>query len=110
MLAGIEGRVWIDPQTRHMVHLQADVFRAVNIGWGVVAHLYPGGTVSAQQVNAGGQRWILNHIDEKITVRALLVKNVKQQMMLDTADFQPVPAMSYQKAIKMLLETPAPAR
>jgi len=106
MLTGIEGRVWIDPQTRHMVHLQADVFRAVNIGWGFVAHLYPGGTVTAHQVNAGGQRWILNHIDEKVTLRALLVKNVKQRMTLDAADFQPVPAMSYQKAIKMLLETP----
>ncbi len=106
MLTGIEGRVWIDPQTRRMVHLQADVFRAINIGWGFVAHVYPGGTVTALQANAGGQRWILNHIDEKVTLRALLVKNVKQRMVLDTADFQPVPTMSYQKAIKMLLETP----
>ena len=108
-LTGLEGRVWIDPKTRRMVHLQGDLFHAVNIGWGMVAHIYPGGTVTLQQTNPGGQRWIVEHIVEQLTVRALMVKTVKQRLVYDTADFQGVPAMKYQEAIKVLLDTPLPS-
>jgi hypothetical protein len=107
-LTGLEGRAWIDPQTRRMVHLEGHIFRAVNIGWGMVAHIYPGGTVTLQQTNAAGQRWIVEHIVEQLTLRALMVKNVKQRLVYDTAEFQPVKAMSYQQAIKILLDTPLP--
>jgi hypothetical protein len=107
-LTGLEGRVWIDPRTRRMVRLQGDIFHAVNIGWGMVAHIYPGGTVTLEQVNPGGERWIVEHIVEQLTIRALMVKTVKQRLVFDTADFQPVPAMKYQQAIKILLDTPLP--
>jgi hypothetical protein len=114
-LTGLEGRVWIDARTRRVVNLQGDVFRPVNIGWGVVAHLYPGGTVTLHQTSAqpsgepnAPQRFIVDHIDEQLTVRALMVRTVKQRLLYDTANFQPVPAMSYQQAIKLLLDTPLP--
>jgi hypothetical protein len=107
-LAGVEGRVWIDPRTRRMVRLEADLFRAVNLGWGIVAHLYPGGSVSLQQTNAGGQRWIVNHIDERLSLREFMVKNVHQRLVFDAEDYQPVPPMPYRQAIKILLDTPLP--
>jgi hypothetical protein len=107
-LTGFEGRVRIDPRTRRMVHLDGDIFHAVNIGWGMLAHIYPGGTVTLQQTNAGGQRWIVDHIVEQLTLRALMVKNLKQRLVFDTSDFQPVAAMTYQQAIKILLDSPAP--
>jgi hypothetical protein len=108
-LTGLEGRVWIDARTRRMVQLDGNLFHAVNIGWGMVAHIYPGGTVRLQQTNAGGQRWIVEHIVEQLTLRALMVKNVKQSLVFDTADFRPMPAMKYQQAVKMLLDTPLPS-
>ena len=108
-LTGLEGRVWIDPRTRRMVHLDGDLFHAVNIGWGMVAHIYPGGTVTLQQINAGDQRWIVNHIVEQLTLRALMVKNIKERLVFDAADFQSVPPMSYQQAIKILLDKPRPS-
>jgi hypothetical protein len=107
-LTGLEGRIWIDPRTRRMVHLEGDLFHAVNIGWGMVAHIYAGGTITLQQTNAGGQRWIVDHIVEQLTVRALMVKNIKQRLVFDTSNYQPVSAMSYQQAIKTLLDTPLP--
>jgi hypothetical protein len=118
VLTGLEGRAWIDPRTRRVVYLQADVFRPVNIGWGVVAHLYPGGTVTVHQTavpdsapatptaTPAAVRFIVDHIDEQITLRALMVKTVKQRLLYDSASFQPVPAMPYQQAIKLLLDTP----
>jgi hypothetical protein len=105
-LTGLEGRIWIDPRTHRMVRLEGNLFHAVNIGWGMVARIYPGGTVTLQQTNAGGQRWIVDHIVEQLTVRALMVKTVKQKLVFDTYDFQAVPRMPYQQAIKMLLDTP----
>ena len=108
-LTGLEGRVWIDPRTKRMVHLDGDIFHTVNIGWGMLARIYPGGTVTLQQTQAGGQRWIVDHIVEQLTVRALLVRNFKQRLVFDTTDFQPVAPMTYQQAIKILLDTPLPS-
>jgi hypothetical protein len=105
-LTGLEGRLWIDPRTRRMVRLEGSLTHAVNIGWGIVAHLYPGGTVTLQQANVGGQRWIVEHIVEQLNLRAFMVKNVKQRLVFDTADYQPVPPMPYQQAIQVLLDTP----
>lgn len=110
MLTGIAGRVWIEPHTRQMVHLEARVIHAINIGWGILAHIYPGGTVTLQQINAGGQRWIINHIVEQLALQALIVKSVKQQLVFDATDFQTISPMGYQRAIKILLDTPLPAR
>jgi hypothetical protein len=107
-LTGLEGRIWIDPTTRRLVRLEGDLAHAVNVGWGMLARIYPGGTVTLQQTDVDGQRWIVGHVDEQITVRALMLKNVKQHLVYDTADYQPVPAMTYQQAIKILLDTPLP--
>lgn len=110
LLTGLAGRVWIDPSTRNMVHMEATAVRAVNIGWGLLAHIYPGGTAMLQQTNAGGQRWVMEHIVEQLSLQALLVKNVKQRLVSDATGFQPVSPMGYQQAIKILLDTPLPAR
>jgi hypothetical protein len=93
-----------------MVRLEATLFHAVNIGWGMLAHIYPGGTVTLEQTNAGGQRWIIQRIVEQLTLQALMVKNVKQKLTSDAADLQPVAPMSYRQAIKTLLDTPLPVR
>lgn len=113
-LTGLEGRVWIDTRTHRLVHLEADLFRAVNIGFGMVAHIYPGGTVSLDQIavpnstQSNTQRFIVVHVVEQITVRAFMVKTVKQSLLFDSTDIQTIPPMTYQQAIKLLLDTPLP--
>jgi len=109
-LTGVEGRAWVDPRSKYVVHLEANLTHSVNIGWGMVAHIYPGGTAKVDQANAGGNRWIVQHIVEKITVRALLVKTINQRVQFDTSDYQAVKAMSVQDAVKLLLDTPLPQR
>ena len=47
---------------------------AINFGWGMVAHIYPGGKLVLEQTDAGGGRWIFTHFTEQLTVRALMVK------------------------------------
>jgi hypothetical protein len=74
----------------------------------MVAHIYPGGSAKVDQTNAGGGRWIVQHIVEQLTIRALLIKTVNQRLQFDTSDYQPVKPMSFQEAIKLLLDTPLP--
>jgi hypothetical protein len=110
-LTGLEGRVWIDPHTRNMVRLEGDVFQPVNIGWGMVGHIYPGGKVLLEQASASPQRWVVEHIDMQFSIRVLMLKTVKIHTHYDTpaSSFQAVPTMTYQQAIKILLDTPLPA-
>ena len=110
LLTGLEGRVWIDSRTRRVVHLEAATFRAVNVGWGFLAHVYAGGTVSVDQVEATNDRWIMRHMSQQFTVRALLVKQVRQQTVSEISDYRAVPSMSYQDAVQLLLNMPLPQR
>ena len=109
-LTGVKGRVWIDSKTRVVVRIEGNIFQAVNLGWGMLAHIYPGGRVVLDQTNAGGQRWIYTLFTEQIKARALLIKDINIQAKYDAEGFQVLSdPVSYQDAIRILLDTPLPA-
>ena len=108
-LTGLKGRVWIDSKSHAIVRMEGTVFRAVNFGWGMLAHIYPGGELMLEQTHVGGNRWIFTNFTEKISVRALLVKTININTHIQGMDFQTLPGpVSYQEAIRMLLNTPLP--
>lgn len=108
-LIGLRGRLWIDADTHTTTHLEGHIFRPVNIGWGMVAHIYPGGTFTIDQNNPGnGPRWIYTRFEQTLTVRALLFKSLEIHGKAETSDFQQVPDMGYADAIRILLNTPLP--
>ncbi len=102
-LTGLEGRCWIDAKTHHLTRLEADLFQGVNFGFGIFAHLYPGGTFVLEQEQVGDGRWIVDHFTEHVTVRAMMVKTIRENTELVADGFAAVPAMGYQEAIKQLL-------
>jgi hypothetical protein len=107
-LKGLKGRVWIDTKSHHLVRMEGNVFQGVNFGWGMIAHIYPGGRLTLEQTDAGNGRWIFTHFTEHVTVRAFMVKTLNINMTVDASNFQTVPPMRYQDAIKLLLDTPLP--
>ncbi|SFS21658.1 hypothetical protein SAMN05421771_4282 [Granulicella pectinivorans] len=110
-LTGLAGRVWIDARTHHMVRMEGDIFQGVNLGWGMLAHIYPGGKLMLQQTptqNDPNTRWIFSHFTEQLTVRALMLKTFRENSRVSSEGYTPVPAMPYQEAIKTLLATPLP--
>jgi hypothetical protein len=109
-LTGLRGRAWIDSQSKQLVRMEGNIFQGINFGWGMIAHIYPGGTLMIQQADAGNGRWIFTHFTQRITVRALLVKTLNIKTDVEASSFQPVPDMSYQDAIHKLLDTPLPGR
>jgi hypothetical protein len=110
-LTGLEGRIWIDAKNHHLVRMEGTIFRGVNFGWGLVAHIYPGGKLLLEQTDAGGGRWIFTRFTEDVSVRALMVKTMNVHTNVEASSFQTLPGpMSYQDAIRLLLNTPLPGR
>jgi hypothetical protein len=110
-LTGLEGRIWIDAKTRNMLRMEGTIFKPVNFGWGMLAHIYPGGKLLLEQTDAGGGRWIYTSFTQEVSVRALMLKTLNVHTQVDASAFQVLPgALSYQDAIKQLLETPLPSR
>jgi hypothetical protein len=106
-LTGLQGRVWVDVKTHHMIRMEGDIFQGVNLGWGMLAHIFPGGRLSIEQTQVG-QRWIFTKFTEQITVRALMVKTIRQNAIVNTTGHTPINQMGYQDAIRTLLATPLP--
>jgi hypothetical protein len=109
-LTGLEGRVWIDAKTRYVVRMEGKISRPVNFGWGMLAHIYPGGTIVMNQTNVGGNRWIFTDFSMQLSVRALMVKTLNIHSSAKASGFQTLEPMSYQDAIHMLLAAPLPER
>ena len=109
-LTGLEGRVWIDAKTHYVVRMEGTIFRGVNFGWGMLAHIYPGGKLVMNQTNAGGNRWIFTDFSMQLSVRALMVKRLEIHSTAKASNYQTLAPMSYQDAIRLLLVTPLPDR
>jgi hypothetical protein len=111
VLTGLEGRVWIDAQSHCMTRIEAHVLHPVNIGFGLVARIFPGGTVELEQTHAAGDRWVYSHLDEHLTARVLMVKTYPENAAITSWDFQPMPSLlSYKDGTRLLLALPIPLR
>jgi hypothetical protein len=109
-LTGLQGRVWIDRKSLHVVRIEGHVLHAVDFGWGMLGRIYPGGTVEFEQTNAGGERWAYSHLREDLAIR-MIVKTIRERQSMDASEFQILPApLDYQDAIRILLATPNPLR
>ncbi|WP_353070806.1 hypothetical protein [Tunturiibacter gelidiferens] len=109
-LTGLEGRVWIDAKSHYLVRMEGTISRGVNFGWGMLAHIYPGGKLVLDQTNISENRWIFTYFSMKLSVRALMLKTVNVHTESTASDFQKLGPMSYQDAIRMMLNTPLPDR
>ena len=107
-LTGLQGRLWIDTRTRRMTRLEGMVFRGINVGWGMIAHVNPGGTFMVEQSDLGQGRSLVSRFTEHVSLRALMVKSLHEDADLTASQIQPVESMSYTAAIRRLLDTPLP--
>jgi hypothetical protein len=108
-LTGLKGRLWMDPRTHYMTRLEGTIFRAINVGFGLFAHVYPGGQLTFEQFEVAHGRWIFSRFIERLTVRALMLKTFRENMDLEGSNYSLVARMGYQDAIHVLMATPLPA-
>jgi len=108
-LVGLRGRVWIDTKTKEIVRIEGEIFKPINWGWGMLAHIYPGGKIDLEQTAASGPRWNMTAFHEQVTVKALMVKTLSVHAEGQSFDFQALAGpMSYTDAVRLLLSSPLP--
>ncbi len=106
-LAGLKGRAWIDPRTHFLTRMEGHIFQPVSLGL-VLAKIYPGGELLFEQSEVAPSRWLFTHFTEHLTIRAVMVKLMKENSDLEGSQHTEIPAMTYQDAIHTLLSTPLP--
>lgn len=111
-LKGLRGRAWIDARSRHVTRMEGEIFQGVNFGWGMLAHIYPGGHLFMEQRNIKfaqdptQERWSIIRFQDDLKVRAMMVKTINVRSEINLSKFQVLPApVSYQEAIQMLLNS-----
>ena len=103
-LTGLRGRIWFDTRSGFVQQMHGEVFRPVNFGYGMVAHIFPGGHLEFEQTDIGRNRWIYSHFAENLRIRALMLKTIDLNTTVDASDFHQLPApLTYQQAIALLL-------
>jgi len=106
-LGSLEGRIWIDAQSHHMMRMEGHIFRDANLGWGLIAKIYAGGKLELDQRDFGNGLWTYSRLTMDITVREVLVHTVKVKSLFEATNVTPMPqALSWQDAIKLLLNAP----
>lgn len=108
-LTGFAGRAWIDERTQTLTRIEGHLLHAVDFGWGVVAKIYPGGTLELEQKLIDDKRWVFSHFQDNLTVREMLLHTVTEKTKINAWNFELLPApMSVTAAIHALLAIPVP--
>lgn len=109
---GMVGELWVDEEQLRIVKIDAHLIADVNFGWGVLGRLYRGGSILEENADVGdqdGRHWESTSLRLRLTGKILMVKSVDFSTSQTSTDFRPVPSdMTYQQAIHMLLDEPAP--
>jgi hypothetical protein len=102
---GMQGTMAIAVPANRIAKIDAQLFRDVNFGWGILAHLDQGGKFQIEQkpVEGGnGAHWEPSHMVLHFTGNALIFKTIKINEDQATTDIRPVRDMTAAQAIELL--------
>ena len=92
LLVGLAGRLWIDAETHHLLRLEVNITRNLNLVLGILAHIYQGGTMVYEQRPVSGGHYAYSHISIDVRLRELMVKTVPYRSTIDTTDVVVLPS------------------
>ncbi len=105
ILTAIRGEVWIDPTEERVIHIQGQLFHAVDFGWGLLGVLHPGGSILIDQKKTNSAGWQLAHLKLDLQGKAFLVKSLHVVADETVTDYHTVPAdWHYRDAVEWLLQ------
>ena len=107
LLPGLAGRMWIDPETHHLLRIEINIIKNLNLVFGMLAHVYQGGTMVYEQHPVGGGHYAYSHIEIDVRLRELMVKTVPYHSTMDASNVTLLPSPPpLKQAVEMLLSTP----
>ncbi len=66
LLKGMQGTLWVDPQSHRLVKIEGTLINSVNFGWGFLARVNPGGRFALQQSKVAGGSWKATFLDVEL--------------------------------------------
>jgi hypothetical protein len=82
--------------------MQAQLFKDVTFGWGILGHLDKGGDFMIEQGEVHPGHWDLTHMKLHFTGKVLVFKSLNIQQDENFSSFRPVPQMSVAQALDRL--------
>lgn len=104
LLTGLEGRVWIDIRSHTLVRGEGHVIHPVNLGWGMLMRVYPGGSVVFEQTPVADDRWAYSFVEDHLHLREVMVHTAEQNIHMSASNFHLLPApLDVGDAVRALL-------
>jgi hypothetical protein len=111
LLSGIAGRIWIDAETHHLLRIEVNITKNINLMMGILARVYEGGKVSYEQRAVGGGHYAYTNIEMDVKLRELMVKVVPYHSTLTASNITLLtPPPSFKEAVNDLLTNQAPLK
>ncbi|HEY6763191.1 MAG TPA: hypothetical protein VI386_00340 [Candidatus Sulfotelmatobacter sp.] len=103
VLLGMQGTLLIDQQEHRLARIDAQLFREVSFGWGVLGHLDKGGTFQVDQADVGNGSWEMTRMRLNLTGKVMMVKSLIIKSEETNSDFRHVPDnLTFAKAVELL--------
>lgn len=103
VLQGMKGVMLVDAADKRIARIEGTLFRDVTFGWGLLARLQSGGTLTVVQQEILPGHWEITDLKLDLVGKALLLKTVKIQQTQKYTDFDRVPDnLSVAQAIDLL--------
>lgn len=87
----LSGKMWIDPQARHLARIDGTLFEDVTFGWGLLGRLNKGGKFNVVQKEVAPDHWEVVSLDVNMTGHAVIFKTLNVREHETFRDFQRMP-------------------
>jgi hypothetical protein len=84
----VAGVMWVDPNDKQIVRLEAVLFESFKIGGGVLAKLQKGASFIIEQERVNNEIWLPSQADINLSVRVLLVKGINVNQVVRSYDYR----------------------
>lgn len=85
------GFLWADRKAKRIVEISGKLTRDVDFGFGLLGHLYRGGTFEVKRADVGDGHWDMTLLDVKIRGKALFFKTINADQLETTENYRKVP-------------------
>ncbi len=88
VLQKLNGRAWIDVQSREVRRVEADVFDTVTMGFGILGRVDKGSRFEMDRTPLSNGRWVARRMHARFALRVMLMKYIYTDIITETANIR----------------------
>ena len=90
MYHALAGEIWVDPQLKRLVKIDAHILTEIDFGFGLFGRIEKGGKFQIERAHVAPNRWKTTVLDVHISGRVVFFKAINKDQREVRSDFQPV--------------------